>query len=90
MTHWTDLAREAIQAVHNRLPDNATLADRKAALRAAYPFGARKNWPYKAWTQEVRHYLSRWEPAAPPRSRPAIRRAKPDRDDIVFPFGEKS
>ena len=32
----------------------------RAALRAVYPFGERKRWPYKVWCSEVNIQLRRW------------------------------
>lgn len=53
---WRDKARPIIAKV---LADNAgaTLADKRAALRSAYPFGAREYFPYKVWCDECRVQL---------------------------------
>jgi len=56
---WTDYAREVVAAVDARLPAGATLRERVAALRAAYPFGERKYYRYKAWLRVRRAYLGR-------------------------------
>lgn len=56
---WTDYAREVIATVDARLAASATLRERVAALRAAYPFGERKHYPYKAWLKVRRAYLFR-------------------------------
>lgn len=61
---WSAAARRVIAEIHARLPANATLAERKAALRAGYPFGERAMWPYKAWLKAQRAYLARY--AGPP------------------------
>jgi len=58
---WSAEARRVIGAVHASLPSDCSLADRRAALKAAYPFGHREAWPYKAWLKEQRQYLARYE-----------------------------
>jgi hypothetical protein len=54
---WLDAARECIRKVHAGLPETATFEERKAALRAAYPFGEREMHPYKMWCKAQREYL---------------------------------
>ena len=64
---WARIARETVAEVAKSIPDDASLKDRKAILRAAYPFGERAYWPYKAWCKAQREYLARWEASkAPP------------------------
>lgn len=58
MSHWTELSRETIERVALIIPDGATLKERKAAIDAAYPFGPRSHWPYKAWCKARRAYLT--------------------------------
>lgn len=41
--------------------------DRRAALRAAYPFGERRMWPYKCWLAEIRRQLGRRDEPRGPR-----------------------
>lgn len=60
MTDWSDIARATIQRVHAALPATATLQERKRAIDAAYPFGERAMWPYKAWLKARRSYLARF------------------------------
>lgn len=60
MSHWSDKARRTIQEVHQSLPDDASLAERKAAVDAAYPFGERAYSPYKTWLRARREYLCRY------------------------------
>jgi len=62
MGTWADIARETIARIDRELPKSATLAERKAALRAAYPFGVRAYSPYKTWCKCQREYLRRFEP----------------------------
>lgn len=57
---WRLEARAAIQRAHAAVPDGASLAERKAAIDAAYPFGTRDCYPYKAWLVERREYLRRY------------------------------
>jgi hypothetical protein len=61
---WGDVAWSAIQRVNDGLADDVSLADRVKAVDAAYPFGERSYWPYKAWLKARRTYLSRygWRP----------------------------
>lgn len=61
MSSWYETARDRIAVVHAGLPSNATLEERKAALKDAYPFGERARWPYKAWCKAQREYLARHE-----------------------------
>lgn len=57
---WTEQARKVIAQVHATLPEDATLKQRKAALKNAYPFGPRQYWPYRAWCKARREYLARF------------------------------
>lgn len=61
---WGEIAHQAIQRVNDRLEPGVSLSERVAAVDAAYPFGERSYWPYKAWLKERRSYLSRygWTP----------------------------
>lgn len=61
---WAEAARRTLQAVNERLPADATLVERVAAVDAAYPFGERAYWPHKAWLKARRTYLSHygWKP----------------------------
>jgi len=60
MASWGDISRATIQRVHMALPESAGFAERKAAVDAAYPFGTREHWPYKAWCKARRAYLERY------------------------------
>lgn len=64
MSGWAEHARAAINRVNDRLPDGVTLAERIKAVDAAYPFGERSCWPYKARLKARRAYLVRhgWAP----------------------------
>lgn len=72
MSTYLEKAWEVIDQVHATLPRNATELQRRNALRQAYPFGVRANWPYKAWCKAQRAYLVRWsdKPAGPLDVRP--------------------
>jgi len=56
---WQLQAERVIAAVHEALPADATWGERRAALRAACPFGARRRWPYRVWLGCRRAYLAR-------------------------------
>ena len=34
-------------------------------IRAAYPFGLRKHWPYKVWLSEVKEFMKRLRASEP-------------------------
>ena len=55
---WSRIARETIEKVAATLPDDMPLKERKAAVDAAYPFGPRSHWPYRAWCKARRGYLA--------------------------------
>lgn len=57
---WAEIARARIEAVAATIPDTATLKARKALIDAAYPFGERAYWPYRAWCKARRKYLERY------------------------------
>lgn len=80
MRNWQhDGPIEVAKAVAH-LPDDATIADRKKALRAAaYDFHGGTSWGQKVWSKHCKIYLARFGPVAP---------QKPFQfgDDIIFPF----
>lgn len=80
MTDWSRIARETIGKVDAALPEGVLFKDRKAAVFAAYPFGERSYWPYKAWCKAQREYLRRHDPKIPKPPGPLFA------DDIIFPF----
>lgn len=71
---WGDHARAAIYRVHQRLAEDAPLADRVKAVDAAYPFSERAYWPYKAWLKARRAYLVHygWKPKGAPAKAPSL------------------
>lgn len=83
----SDEARQVIARVHATLPADISFAERKRAIREAYPFGEREYWPYKAWSKAQREYLAKYDPKAPqpPLLRDMMRETNPD---ITFPFAE--
>jgi len=87
---WSDQARAAIARVHATLPDDISFTARKKAIRAAYPFGERSYWPYKAWCKAQREYLRRYDPKVPPP--PMMREMIRQRggDDVTFPFATET
>lgn len=50
-------AQEAIRQAAANIPAEATLKERMEIIDAAYPFGTRDHFPYKAWLKERRAYL---------------------------------
>ena len=60
---WSDIARQTIERVALDIPDDADMKARKTAIDAAYPFGQRQYWPYKAWLKARKAYLSKYGPA---------------------------
>lgn len=87
MSRWSDIARETVARVHASLPEGVSFKDRKAAIKASYPFGERNYWPYKAWCKAQREYLRRYDPKAP--TPPLVREMLADRPDIIFPFANE-
>lgn len=65
---WADRAAPIIADVIRRVGKNDMQALRQA-LTEAYPWGARKNAPYKAWLAEVRRQLG--HPLNAPKADPA-------------------
>lgn len=63
---WARVARETISRVGSTIPEEATFKQRKAVIDAAYPFGPREYWPYKAWLKARKDYLKRYDPSRPP------------------------
>ncbi len=61
MTTWRDRAWRVIRKVDAGLPADISFAGRRRAIQSAYPFGARKGWPYKAWLQARHEYLGRFD-----------------------------
>lgn len=84
---WSEISRRTIADLHATLPADISFADRKRAIRDAYPFGERAYWPYKAWCKAQREYLKPFDPKtpAPPLLRDMMREQNPD---ISFPFAK--
>lgn len=87
---WGAQARSDIALIDKELGPDATLADRKRALRAfAYTFHGGTSWGKKVWSRECRKYLERH--GLPPRT---VADASPQSKlfqkaasgDIIFPF----
>lgn len=57
---WSHLARQTIERVALSLPDDMPFKERRAAIDAAYPFGQRQYWRYKAWLKARKTYLSKF------------------------------
>lgn len=73
---WSETSRAAILRVHAALPGDASPAERKRALRDAYPFAARSGWAYKAWLREQKKYLARFPDVAKIKDSPLFRAAR--------------
>jgi len=54
---WSQAARDTIAKASAEVPETATWKERRAAINAAYPFGLRKYWPYKAWLKALREHM---------------------------------
>lgn len=59
---WRHRARRVIVRVLEELGPFRKLKTKRKALRAAYPFGPRRGWPYKVWLDEVRVNLGLQKP----------------------------
>lgn len=59
MNSWRERARHVIHRIDASLPKDATMKERRAALRkAAGEFHAGCSWPSQVWQQERRKYLA--------------------------------
>jgi hypothetical protein len=63
--NWSDIARATIERVALTIPEETDFKARKQFIDAAYPFGARAYWPYKAWLKARRAYLAKFDPKTP-------------------------
>jgi hypothetical protein len=65
---WSRIARQEVARVALTIPDDTPLKARKALIDAAYPWGPRDYWPWKAWCKARRAYLERHglKPLHPP------------------------
>lgn len=81
---WQGEAKRLIAAVHASLPENASLAERKKACRAAggYHYHGGTSWGKKVWAKHTRAYLEMH--GLPPRRPPP--EAPQFADDIFFPY----
>lgn len=60
MSYWRDRARTRIAQLVADLPETASLADRRKALRGkGWPAHQGTNWGRKMWGKEVRAHLAR-------------------------------
>lgn len=62
---WSAIARQTVAEAAKTVPEGATFKERRAIISAAYPFGPREMWPYKAWCKAVRDYLRPFDPKTP-------------------------
>lgn len=63
---WVKEAQQVVRATLARLPEGATLKEKRAALRNAYPFGPRQYYPYRVWCKTVREELGQEPIEGPP------------------------
>lgn len=61
LSAWAAAADAAIAAADADIPADTPLRDRRKRISAAYPFGARRWWPYRVWCRRVRAYLARFD-----------------------------
>lgn len=60
MSRWRSAARDRIAELTEELPADATLAERRKALRGkGYPAHLDTSWGKRVWGQEVAAYLGR-------------------------------
>lgn len=59
MSTWRIQARRCIQAQMRTYSGPWETTAMQAYLRAHYPFGARRGWPYRVWCEERRIAMSR-------------------------------
>lgn len=79
-SHWRQRAAAVVCATLKALPKDADAKAKRKALRDAYPFGARKHWPYKMWCSVVREALDTTTPGKIQSRRPHYSRRKPVTD----------
>lgn len=84
---WSNEARRVVAATLAGLPAGATIDEKRKALRAAYPFGPREYWPYKAWCNAVRAALGL--KAKKPKSKKPPKDKTPI-DELMVLFGDVS
>jgi hypothetical protein len=97
MSRWIDQARSAVAKVARELPDDATLTERRKALRKVGSlFHGNTYWGRKQWGKACREYLAQYDPKAAPRpldGKGADLGKLKDRinsGDICFPFRDQS
>ncbi len=59
MSRWREHSVVVIERTLAALPADATTAEKRKAVSAAYPFGMRKYHPYKTWCAAVRQMLGK-------------------------------
>jgi hypothetical protein len=83
--YWRSAARRLIHEVDASLPKDATINDRRAALRkVAGGFHAGCSWPSQVWQHECRKYLASYGTGVEPP--PAKLLSAMEAGDIIFPF----
>lgn len=84
---WRETVRRVIHDVDATLHEDATLDDRKKALRKAAGqfYAPGTSWPSQVWQQERRAYLARFGEAVNPKLNPKLALLHAQ-GDITFPF----
>lgn len=76
-SRWRDAARRTLSEVSRTLPADADLPTVRRAFSKAYPFGHRRQWPYKVWLLEVRGFIAVRFPEVERERRAKKRKAPP-------------
>lgn len=59
-SYWRGIANSVIARVHDKVPWDATLAERIAAIDAARPHFGGASWPTRMWQEQRRAYLAKF------------------------------
>jgi hypothetical protein len=90
-SYWRDRCRRVINKVDEALPKEATIKERRAALRkvAGEFYCEGTSWPSQVWQQERRKYLAH-HGERPTDQPPGRLLAAMESGDITFPFRGES
>ena len=68
-SRWKTEAAKIIAGALKSLPPGSDEKTKRKAIRAAYPWGERKRWPYKCWCDVARDALLIARPTSGPKKR---------------------